>query len=645
MTRASLTKTSFTAGELDPLLLGRLDLKAQEDGAAKLRNVVVHPTGGVSRRPGLRLVTLVPGAVRLISFDGADGGELLALGEHRLEVLKDDAVVASFDDTLWTAEHLRDLATARWGERLFICHPAVPPYELVRTALGGWELRRWTFERDLTNTDYSRELQPFAKFARPECFVEIANRTEQPIEAGSLVQVWTSDPVFTSEHVDVVLRVGPPDIGQKDLRIVNVDPLDRQVAFAVALERLPNGKPTRNWAEQAFSEARGWPACVAVYQERLVVGGSRDLPDRLWFSRTGHPLDFDPDKGDADDGFSFRLVGDEHHAIRALVPGRQLQVLTTGGEWIVRGFPVGATTVEVQLQTRIGSLASSRVEPVDVDGATLFVGASGRELREFLYAESEQAYQAADIALLSRHLMVDPVAMAFDRQRRWLLVARSDGRVAVATIDRNSNVVAWTLLETAGAVRTIVCYRGQPHLLIDLDGRTLLERFDEAAATDHTIHLTGPAPTHVWDGLDHLEGQQVLALAPGADPVRAVVGAGTIVLPESIPEVTVGTPITHLIEPLPLVAPTGSGVSLDRPYRPVRVVFRVLGTGALRADVGDGVRSIDLGTSEVGGHTGDVVVRALGWRRGARLPAWRIEQDDPAPCTILSVTTEIKGEA
>jgi hypothetical protein len=206
-------------------------------------------------------------------------------------------------------------------------------------------------------------------------------------------------------------------------------------------------------------------------------------------------------------------------------------------------------------------------------------------------------------------------------------------------------VVAWSLLETAGAVRTVVCHRGQPHVLIDLDGRTLLERFDETAVTDHTVHLTGPTPTTVWAGLDHLEGQQVLALAPGADPVRAVVGAGTIVLPEPLPELSVGSPITHLIEPLPLVVPTGSGVSLDRPYRPVRVVFRVLRAGALRANVGAGVRSIDLGAHDASGHTGDVVVRALGWRRGTRLPAWRIEQDDPAPCTVLSVTTEIKGEA
>ena len=135
-----------------------------------------------------------------------------------------------------------------------------------------------------------------------------------------------------------------------------------------------------------------------------MIGGSRDLPDRLWFSKTGHPFNFDPGTGLDDEAISFRLAGDEQHAIRGLLPGRLLQVFTSSGEWVVRGAPITAETVAVELQTRIGSWPARRLDPVEVDGAALFVGASGRELREFLYAESEQAYQAADIALLSRHL-------------------------------------------------------------------------------------------------------------------------------------------------------------------------------------------------------------------------------------------------
>ena len=91
MSRAFVTKTSFTAGELDPLLLGRLDLKAQEDGAARLRNVVVHPTGGVSRRPGLRLVAALPGALRLVTFDGPTAASSWRSAPYRLDILRGTA--------------------------------------------------------------------------------------------------------------------------------------------------------------------------------------------------------------------------------------------------------------------------------------------------------------------------------------------------------------------------------------------------------------------------------------------------------------------------------------------------------------------------------------------------------------------------
>ena len=64
-------KTSFAAGELAPELLGRGDLRAFENGARRLRNVFIQPTGGVTRRSGLRFVDMAEGAGRLIAFGAA----------------------------------------------------------------------------------------------------------------------------------------------------------------------------------------------------------------------------------------------------------------------------------------------------------------------------------------------------------------------------------------------------------------------------------------------------------------------------------------------------------------------------------------------------------------------------------------------
>ena len=68
--------------------------------------------------------------------------------------------------------------------------------------------------------------------------------------------------------------------------------------------------------------------------------------------------------------------------------------------------------------------------------------------------------------------------------------------------------------------------------------------------------------------------------------------------------------------------PAGAGLSLDRPYRPVRIVFRLLATGALRADTGDGLRALPLAPLDGAGRfSGDAELRASGWRRGQRRTA------------------------
>ena len=43
-------KTNFTSGQVSPSLYARGDLGVYANGARKLENVIIFPTGGVSRR-------------------------------------------------------------------------------------------------------------------------------------------------------------------------------------------------------------------------------------------------------------------------------------------------------------------------------------------------------------------------------------------------------------------------------------------------------------------------------------------------------------------------------------------------------------------------------------------------------------------
>lgn len=648
MTRQLLLKTSFTAGELDPLMFGRIDLRAQEDGARRLRNVFVQPGGGVSRRPGTRILAEVPDALRLVPFDDVDAAFLLVLAPFRVVVLREDLVVADLEAP-WSAAHLPGLDWARYRDRLYLVHPEVRGVEIVRrrgaSASGDeWELRFWQFETVEAEAGVVRPLAPFAKIAPPDTALRVRRDGTDPppgASAGDFVIVEarhsegaSANKVFEPGHYGVWLR-----IGGRHVRIVNYVAPDR--VLAKAYDDFPNSAWTLQWQEEAFNPVHGWPRSITFHQDRMVIGGSRDLPDWIWMSRTGKPMNFDPGTGLDDEAIAFRLSDDTSHVVTGLVPGRNLQIFTSTGEWIVKGFPVTPSGTQVERQTRIGSRITPRVRPVDVDGATLFVSASGRELREFLYTEVEQAYQAADIATLSRHLLVDPIDAVFDGVRRLLWIVRADGRVATVTIDRNANVAAWSLQEFAGEALAVAALRDRLLLLVRWRGRTLVETLGDGCWLDHVQEAEASPPTPTWSGFGRHVGAEVVALADGREVFRGILATETVQLPAPASRLVVGVPYAHEIEPAPCaVAPRG--VALDAVHRPIRVTLRLADSRRVVVDTGNGERSVPLASADGPTFSGDHAVRATGWRRGYEAFLWRIRDDAAAPFSLLAAQTELK---
>ncbi len=461
MTRAFLAQTNFTAGELDPRLLGRTDLKAFENGAARLRNVVVDTTGGVRRRPGTAYIAAAQGEGRLVALEtGPSQAYLLAFSEFQIDIYHEgvwQAMVAS----PWAQAHLSQLVWAQEDDSLLVVHPDIPPQRLSRESDTVWSLEEWRFEQK----DNGALCAPFARFAESDVQIQ-ASAT-----SGSIT-LTTSVPYFVAQHLGSRLR-----IEGKQVELTNVQ--TTTVAEALVVQTLVDTGPTTDWEELAFSEARGWPVSLTFHQNRMVIGGSRDLASTLWFSKSGRFFNFDTGEGLDDEAIVFRLAANDDPAIRALVSGRKLQVFASVGEWVVTGDPLTPTNLQVEQQSRVGSPRDRQVPPVDVDGATLFVARNGREIREFLFASIEDAYQAADLALLARHLVVDPVDQAFDQVRRLCLIAMADGSLATIAIYRNADIAAWSLQETDGRVLSVAILDGQAMLLVARANGVFIERFDD----------------------------------------------------------------------------------------------------------------------------------------------------------------------
>ncbi|GAA0595405.1 hypothetical protein GCM10009416_37180 [Craurococcus roseus] len=623
MAGARTLKTSFTAGEVAPELLGRPDLRAWANGARRLRNVFIQPTGGLVRRPGLRHVAPLPGPARLIAFEfNTEQTYLLALTAGEMRVFVGDAEVARVFGP-WTAAMLPQLAHTQSADTLLLCHPEMAPQRITRTGHASWTVQPWAFVRE-----------PFFRF--------LPSAVLTPSGTTGAIALTASEPLFRTGHVATRFRIGGKRV------IVTAVASPTQATATVEDAPLASAAPTQDWDEAAFSWARGWPVCLCFHQDRLVVGGSRDLPNRLWMSRTGDLFNFDLGNGLDDQAIEFGLVSDQVNAIRGVFSGAHLQVFTSGAEWMVSGAPLTPASIQLNRQTRVGAPVSRMVQPVDVDGATIFAARSGRGIYEFAYTEAQLLYQANDLALASQHLVRDPVSLCYDQLRRLLHVAMADGSLATLTLYRAEEVTAWTRQETAGAFRALAEIEGRVWAVVEREGSFRLERFDDELALDAALTGEASEPKAAWRGLGHLTAREVAVVADGAPRGSATVIAGAVTLDPPARTVQVGLGFRHLVEPLPpeLSGPLGVRAA---PLRLVSVTFRLLETAALAVDLGRGPSPVAfrrLGTALLDAppprFTGDVRLRALGWSRDAMRPLWRVEDDTPLPMTLLSVTTETR---
>lgn len=140
---------SFDAGELSPWLDGRTDLAKYPAGCRKLENFIVHPQGGISKRPGMEYCgQLYAGATdgRLVEFAlQGSASEILVLGGGKMKVFAAGVPVQSGQEDLavtipWSDA---DLPTLRWkqiNDVIFFVHPLHAPQKLTRTSQTSWTL-------------------------------------------------------------------------------------------------------------------------------------------------------------------------------------------------------------------------------------------------------------------------------------------------------------------------------------------------------------------------------------------------------------------------------------------------------------------------------------------------------------------------
>ena len=96
MARVSSIITNFRTGEISPKLEGRIDLQKYNEAAQTVQNMIVFPSGGVTRRPGTYFAgrSKDGGKVRLINFEFSDEqAYILEFGANYIRFYKDGGLL------------------------------------------------------------------------------------------------------------------------------------------------------------------------------------------------------------------------------------------------------------------------------------------------------------------------------------------------------------------------------------------------------------------------------------------------------------------------------------------------------------------------------------------------------------------------
>lgn len=382
--RANLIKTNFTAGEISPRLMGRVDIARYANGAKIIENAVCVVQGGVVRRPGTRFAAAAKygdRTARLIPYVfNRSQAYMLEFGDGYLRIYQNGRQLVNEDNTPYeiaspyTVDMLSEVNYVQGADTMFLVHQSVPPHRLQRKG----------------QTDWVLEAAPFIV----EPFDEIRDTPEKWCKpsvkefVGSEITLTLSDaepaddddsPAFTgtgwvAEDVGSYVRINSGLVLIKSITSAQVAVGTIRTDLSATQAASP-GAWTRE--DTVWTEEFGYPGAVTLYQQRLVLAGSPQYPQTIWWSETGVYLSFELGTDD-DDAISFTLSSDQLNPIVHLAQMNTLIALTYGGEFtITAGSDAAITPTNISVKNP-SPYGCNSIRPVRVGTEIMFIQRAGK---------------------------------------------------------------------------------------------------------------------------------------------------------------------------------------------------------------------------------------------------------------------------
>ena len=494
-------QTSFSAGEITPLMYNRGDTEGYAQGVKQMLNMIPDSRGPARGRAGSRFITSVDGDdVRLMTFQLSENDYFNVVFSHQkitISTLGDQDIYVPLNDNIsfnyggqgWVTEpnsppdppnppesavrfeynycvlstgdtpnadvYVSQQVTVpqtgfyRLSYRFNGTHPAKVRVGTTKDSGNFFDSSVSDDEDAVINATATTFWITFklesALDDPKEVFLDTFSLTE--ITPSSVIEI---DTVFNEEDLKDIQYISDPS-GKAVYVLHELRPTHKFVLStdveAIEFDEVNFANPPPQW------ETRNYPSTGDFFEGRLWLGGTRIQPQTFWGSKSGDNENFKLGVND-DDAIVFTLA--KYGRIRWMVGFKKLMIGTSYGEFIVSsgGGLITPSDVQVDQQSSYGSV---NIRPVQVGDQVFYVSADRVKIRAVQYNWQEDNWISNDLTFNSEHITKARIKHIIWQQNpnNVLLAVLEDGNMAMLVYDRTNNVYGWSRYETNGDVKDI----------------------------------------------------------------------------------------------------------------------------------------------------------------------------------------------
>ncbi|EPR42727.1 hypothetical protein dsx2_2644 [Desulfovibrio sp. X2] len=549
---AYLTQASFNAGELSPLMAGRVDQERRGSGCAVLLNFNVWPQGPAFRRPGMRFIFECANpavASHLVRFEfSVSAGQtymlefyLNASGQGKMRVhlggdspgpVLSGGIPYEIDIPYTSMDDIRALRFCQSADVMYITHPAYAPQKLSRLGHTNWTIASVVFGPSISAPTGGSVVPQGTTGSTTYTYVVTAVKDETDEESVPSSEKTTASGNATLSGTNFNRVTWAAVSGAKEYNVYREKNgvfgwigVAEGTTYDDKGEKTPDTDDTAPKFRNPFSGSGDKPKAAQFFEQRLMFARSNNAPQKIWGSQSANYENFNvsnPLKDD--DAVTYDIAADNLNEIVWLATvQRKLLIGTVGAEWTMSGSggdPLTPSSVETSRETVHGS---ADIAPLPTANAILFVQRPGNVVRELMYTLDTDGYMATDLSVLAEHMLHDRRIASWVWQQSpaytvWM--ACDDGTLLSMAYIRDQKVVGWSRHETSG---TVACVASIPGLredevwfvvgrVVGGETRYYLERLDEVFRGGHAedaFFVDSGLSANAWN----MDGELSMSLA------------------------------------------------------------------------------------------------------------------------------------